>query len=414
MAIRNVDISALEINRANDRHDELENETAAIAWLFNNKEAHMRKLTKDIVEAGRLYETPLVWPAGKKFIVYDGNRRVTCFKLLSDPKRAPSSELQEFFRTQRSKIDEILFRRHTGSLGGVGQSKWDDRQKAIFVRRTGKGDGSTVADEIEKLLAQSKLLPEKQIPRSTLNRLLSAEPFRNRLGFTMAKGKFAFTHDETTSMAALARVAEDLSKRKLVLGDIWDVDGKRGYLDKLEKEGVLPTADHSKAAGSTASEKTKPKAASKPIRSKPQPRTTLIPQIEFGIAWPGRLERHRNIWNELQWDLNLADHKNAISVLLRVLLELSVENYLNQTKLNVGANDKLAAKVLKIGKMMKADGLLDEKQLGMINKFQHSEQIVSSDTLNRYVHSSNFAPSPDHLKTIWDSFSDFIVLCLKA
>ncbi len=101
MAIRKLGLKELEINRANDRHGELENETAAISWLFHAKEAHMRALAKDIVERGEIYELPLVSPTGNSFTVFDGNRRVTCLKLLADPKRAPTAELQTFlFRTE--------------------------------------------------------------------------------------------------------------------------------------------------------------------------------------------------------------------------------------------------------------------------------------------------------------------------
>ena len=48
MSYRYLPLDSLAINRGNDRHGELENETAAIAWLFNNFELHMRNLAKDI------------------------------------------------------------------------------------------------------------------------------------------------------------------------------------------------------------------------------------------------------------------------------------------------------------------------------------------------------------------------------
>lgn len=435
MAIRNIPLKALEINRANDRHGELENETAAIAWLFNTRETHMRNLAKDIVAKGEIFEQPLVWLDGSKFIVFDGNRRVTCLKLLSDPRSAPTTALQAFFAEQRAKwqglfpeqiqcqvesdrerIDEILFRRHTGTQSGVGQSTWDDRMKANFVARTGQGGGKSVADEIEKRLTDANLLPERRkIPRSTMNRLLSAEPFRNRLGITMNRGRFEYTHDEDCALKAMARVAADLANRKLVLGDIWDVDGKRGYLDKLELEGVLPSAQHAlalKNTGAGTSSKPKPAKPSKP--SKPSLRTRLIPPKDYGLAWPGRLQRHHQIWEELQFYLELNRHPNAISVLLRVLLELSVENYIKQTSLAVQDGDKLAARLLKVGKDLKAKGKIDDKQLGVLSKFQHSEKLVSADTLNRYVHSSNFVPSPQHLASLWDSLAETVVLCLEV
>lgn len=109
MSYRHVPLELLVINRANDRHGELENETAAIAWLFNNFEQHMRNLAKDIVETGQIFETPLVFPEDDKFIVFDGNRRTTCLKLLDKPKRAPTIELQEFLPSNEQN-GKVIFR----------------------------------------------------------------------------------------------------------------------------------------------------------------------------------------------------------------------------------------------------------------------------------------------------------------
>lgn len=392
-------------------------------------------MAKDIVKQGEIYEPPLVSPSGEKFIVFDGNRRVTCLKLILDPKRAPNSSLQSFFQNlrnqwqgtppnkvqcqfeeDRDKVDEILYRRHTGTQSGVGQSNWDDRMKSTFVTRTGKGGAINVADEVEKRLSMAGMLPtRRKIPRSTMNRLLSAEPFRNRLGFSIRNKKFEFTHNENKVLAALARVAEDLTNRKLVLGDIWDVDGKRSYLDDLEAEGVLPNVIH------VVVPKQKPKETEKtenttPTKKKTSPdkRYTLIPQKDFQIVWPGRLQRHHEIWDELQFRLKLAEHPNAISVLFRVLLELSIKNYIDETNLSVHENDKLANKALKVCEDLHKNGEVDEQQLKTVKKFQNLDQLVSADTLNRYVHSPNFAPSPEHLTSLWDSLAFLVVACLKA
>lgn len=435
MKTRNLPISSLLVNRANDRHGELENETAAIAWLFSEREAHMKNLAKDIVSEGRVYELPLVSPQGDKFLVFDGNRRVTCIKLLAEPRRAPTQELQEFFKSlrkrwegtfpkkllcqvelNREEIDEILYRRHTGSQSGVGQSKWDDRMKANFVGRTGKGSGNSVADEVEARLEQANLLPtRRKIPRSTMNRLLSAEPYRNRLGFSVKNKRFQFTHEEGVVLSALARIADDMANRRLVLGNIWDVDGKTAYLDKLEEEGVLPSDAQAlgtpKSGGKPKAKAPSPKPSPAP---KPTPRPTLIPQVDYSLVWPGRLQRHHAIWNELQFELQLNKHPNAVSVLFRVLLELSAENYIEQTGLQINVKDKLSTRIIKIGRNLKSEGKIDDKQLGILTKFQHADKLVSADTLNRYVHSPNFAPSPEHLKSMWDSLSSFIVHCLQA
>lgn len=436
MAYRNLSLDQLAINRANDRHGELENETAAIAWLFNNFEQHMRNLAKDIVETGQLFEPPLVFHEGDKFVVFDGNRRVTCLKLLDQPRRAPTVELQEYFAEQRSKwqgdfprtfhcqvehdrdhIDDILFRRHTGTQGGIGQTTWDDRMKSNFINRTGRGGAFNVADEIEKRLSAAGALPRKKIPRSTLNRLLSSEAFRNRVGFTVNKGQFELTHDEPMVIRAMRRIADDLASGNITLNDVWDVDGKRAYLDSLETEGILPSAIHSL----TGKEHHIPGAAPAPIAlptrraALPSKRTTLIPNVLFSIAWSGRLQRHHAIWEELQFHLNLSDHPNAISVLFRVLLELSVENYIQQSKLTtVSESDTLARRVLRVAQDLRKNGKIDQKYFELLEKFPQKDALLSADTLNRYLHSPNFAPSSVHLTALWDWTADFIVLCLNV
>jgi hypothetical protein len=436
MQTKKLGLDQLSINRANDRHGELENETAAIAWLFNTREVHMRNLAQDIVSQKDIYELPLVSPEGATFRVFDGNRRVTCFKLIKDPQRAPTQELQEFFKTlrdrwqgdfpqkwlcqvenDRDRVDEILYRRHTGTQSGIGQSTWDDRMKAIFIARTGKGTKANIADAIETRLKEAQLLPTgRKLPRSTLSRLLSAEPFRNRVGISFEKGQMLFTHADDIVLGALSRIASDLSSRTVVLGDIWDVDGKSSYLDQLDKEGVLPTQANLKEEpdGKDVNSIRKVRAPSSNGGSKLAARTTLIPQKDFGISWPGRLQRHHEIWEELQNKLDLHQHINAISVLFRVLLELAIENYLQQLGLVVQKNDKLANKVEKIAKDLRAKGQIEDKYLGELRKFNNADRIVSADTLNRYVHSPDFAPSPKHLTATWDSLATFIVHCIRA
>ena len=243
-----------------------------------------------------------------------GTEESHALSLLEKPSRAPSTQLQEYFtalraqwsgtfptkitchvETDRDRLDSILFRRHTGSQNGVGQSTWDDRMKSNFILRTGQASGFNVSDEVEARLAEAKLLPgRRKIPRSTMNRLLSAETFRNRLGFSVRKKKFEFTHTEAKVQTALARVAEDLATKKVVLGDLWDVDGKRRYLDKLEKEGVLPTAADALRPTSPGGPKPTspappgPKPPPTPIPTpppKPSTRTTLIPPNKPNSRW---------------------------------------------------------------------------------------------------------------------------------
>jgi len=413
-----------------------------MAWLLNSKTTHMRNLARDIVENQGLFEPPLVYPDGESFTVADGNRRVTCLKLLRDPSLAPTVDLEAYFRhlgrgwtprtpisiecqveADRDRVDEILYRRHTGSQGGIGQSPWDDRAKHNFVERTGKKTRIDPAIAVSTILHRAGYNTEAaKLPRSNLNRLLSSEAVRGRLGFTMADGEFKLLRREDAVVRALLRVAQDLISRKIVLGDLWDADGKREYLNHLELEGVLPTnaplPDEPWRDGPSVPDPDDEPPAEPQPPWKPAPplkRTSLIPQdLPYAVTWSGETARLKDIWDELQHKLVLTEQPNAIGVLFRVLLDLSVAHYIATHTVQIRENDNLAMKVDKAAAHMRLAGLMDAKHQTELRKFGQSEHIVSAHTMNAYVHSLRFSPSPEHLAAMWNALSSFIVKCLNA
>jgi hypothetical protein len=427
-------LTSLVVNPANDRHGELENETAGIAQLFASHEAHMRSLARDLVVKGEMFEPPLVFAEGDHYVVADGNRRTTCLKLLANNRRAPTVELQQFFaelrkqwpgkfpdriecrvEADRDRVDDILFRRHTGVQGGIGQSTWNDRMKNNFVIRTGKGGGLNVADEIEKRLKAARLLPARKIPRSNLNRLLSAETLRNRVGISVRKGKLELVRDEQPTLCALQRVATDLANRVITLEDVWNTEAKLRYIDRLDAEGVLPSVARKRPAQPSPSVLVPTPPRPDPAPPRPASWPHLIPNVDYGVTWSAHLQRHRAIWDELQYKLEVGEVPNAVSVLLRVLLELAIDNYLRQTQLaGVPEGDRLSRKAAKVAADLQAKGKIDKKYLGAITKLQQGEEIISIDTLNRYVHSPKFSVSPEHLKMLWATLDEFVVLCLAV
>ncbi|EEA93743.1 hypothetical protein [Pseudovibrio sp. JE062] len=443
MPVVDIPITDLIINSANDRHGELADESAAITWLFDQKESHMKNLAKDITDQRQVFELPLVCPEGDRFIVFDGNRRVTCLKLIAFPNLAPTLKLQKFFSSlyqewngapldrvtcqvekERDRIDDILFRRHTGSQNGVGQSTWDDRMQRNFIVRTGKQAKYDVAEQVEEYLSKNNLLPnDRQIPRSTMNRLFSSEQYRNLAGISIVDGKLHFTHDQETSTKALTKISQDLTSRKIVLSDLWDAPKKKAYLNQLAVEGVLPNAHDALEQPLIAKKLEEPiekkRTESKPKENKPaavkqQSRTTLIPQVEYGILWQAATQKHKSIWDELQFSLLLSKHSNAISVVFRVLLEISIDHAISVTNIDTHPNDKLANKIKKVTDYFQADGTLTKKEGLEIKKFQNGEALMSADTLHRYVHSSRFVASPEHLISMWDCLAKFLVSCINV
>jgi hypothetical protein len=425
MAFRRLRVRDLLVNRANDRHGELENETAAIAHLFRTRETHMRNLARDIADTSRLMEPPLVFPEGDHYLVMDGNRRVTCLKLLLEPRRAPTADLQRFFgelhnlmegrritrvecqvEDDRDEIDEILYRRHTGARSGVGQSTWDDRAKTTFLERTGRNDRVNVAGHIEHLLDEAHRLPDRRVPRSNVNRLLSSEAYRSRLGISVRGNEFRVTHEPVVVLNALARLADDFASGRVTLNDVWDHQGKRNYLDGLARVGLLPRDDQRLPAPDIQRRpRHRPRAAPRPIA--PQ---NLIPNHDYQIAWTAELQRHREIWEELQFHLTLAHHPNAISALLRILLELTVEYYITRRQLR--RRDTLSRNVGVVANDLFQRGLITEDYNNELNRIRQNDELISVASLHRFVHSDRFAPMAAELTAYWTRLGEFLRVCL--
>lgn len=419
-------IDDLTVNPANDRHGELANETAAIAELFRLREAHMKRLAADIVEQGLVYDPPLILRDGDDLIVFDGNRRVTCLKLIRDPALAPSQDLQAYFRelrqrwhgevpnriecqleTDREVIDSIIYRRHTGAQGGVGQSNWDDRAKHNFVERTGRGGRVDVAVQVEEFLRERGRLPVQQLPRSTLNRLLSSEIFRNRVGISAQGNRFTFTHEPDRAVDALARIAEDLAERRLVLGDLWDNAGKTAYLNRLDVEGLLPDEDALLEIENRPRVRRQPRnRARPPIRRRA---STVIAEEEQDMPWRADQARIRAVWHELQ-TLDVNQYPNAISALLRILVELSTESLLRNSQIDLAQG--LAANFRRAATHLRDHNHIEAAYFDELERMRQHTELVSISSMQRYVHSPNFAPLADELLAMWVRLRTFVIACL--
>lgn len=427
MAYEDLAVVDLRVNQANDRHGEVGSEDLAVAELFRLHDVQMRNLAADIAEVGVVYDPPLVMPANDGFVVFDGNRRITCLKLLLDPARAPTADLRSHFtrlrdgarevipdrltcqvERDRNLIDSILFRRHTGSRRGVGQLGWNDRAKLNFVERTGQGGGINVAAEVERLLADADRLPRGNIPWSTLTRLLSSEEFRNRAGISTAGRRFRLTHEHGAVTDALHRITSDLANQVVTLGDLWNNEGKRSYLNRLQDQGVLPVGNERLAEPVDALG-----AVRNPRRNLAPPRppqTTFIPADAPHIQWTAAQQRARSIWEELQL-LTLREHPNAVSALMRILLELTVESYIAEHALNVP--DNLSRKVGAVAASLLQRQIINRDYFDELERIRLNDQLISVASMQRYIHSPDFAPMENELRTYWARLGRFLVATLN-
>tara|TARA_Y100001001_G_scaffold77653_1_gene75569 strand:- start:760 stop:2184 length:1425 start_codon:yes stop_codon:yes gene_type:complete len=464
LTFKRLKLTDIAVNKDNDRHGSQGSEQNAISWLIKNKSAHMKSLIRDVAEVGRVFEPPLVLKleGAKKYTVFDGNRRVAALKILRNPNLVSDLQFQSFVKGLLKShpkpadtiqvqveedidlVEEIIFRRHSGSQAGVGQSAWDPAAKQNFQVRTGKHTKLNLASEVESVFQDlGHISNADQIKRSVLNRLLSAEVYRARVGLRVKNNQLFFTHSAESVVQALSKILSDMQDGQLTLAKAWSEDEKLSYLNALDKDGDLPSVDdllitprlfnHQNLStevgeelevistdepsnGTIHSHKDNSDESESPIQDDEPERSSLIPQDKnHKIDWPDDgTKRIRQIWRELQYKLDLTDHICAISVLERVLIELIVDRYvsLNPT-VGVKSGDSFAKKIKKVAESFYSNNAIDKDYLEVLKKLMNGEEVVSVNTLNKYIHSAKLNPSPDHVCAIWDTLSEFVLLCLK-
>ena len=119
--------------------------------------------------------------------------------------------------------------------------------------------------------------------------------------------------------------------------------------------------------------------------------------------------RVRDIEDELR-DLSLEDHTNAISVLFRVFLELSVDAYIETKKVSgVTVDDSLGKKMLAVAVDLQGRTKLTAQQVVPVrHATQKGSFLAPSITLlHKYVHCRELFPAPTDLRQSWNSLEPF-------
>ena len=192
------------------------------------------------------------------------------------------------------------------------------------------------------------------------------------------------------------------------MGDLWDNEGKLAYLNRLEAAGLLPREADALPADQRPARRPARRRGRPPSR---QRQATFIPADAVEIAWRGDQGRARAIWDELRW-LPLERHPNAVSALVRILLELSVSSY-NSSR-NLGdQNDALDRKVRLAAHDLLERQFIDDEYTLELDRMRQNTELISIRSMHRYVHSETFAPLPDELVAFWTRLGRFIVACLS-
>jgi hypothetical protein len=222
---------------------------------------------------------------------------------------------------------------------------------------------------------------------------------RKLIGVDLKDRKLIQTSPE--AIGRLSLLVCDVVKQEIKVKDIMTQEDRVKYAQELASRPLpqpvttpLPQGGKQAKAASTVSEK----------------RATLIPK---GLKLAIPLVRIANIFGELQ-NLKVEQFTNSCAVLLRVFVEMSVDDYGERHNISfkqpkVDKEISLRAKLRAVVQYMEKNGLATKKQLhGIRAIISAKDHVLSIDSWNAYVHNQYYNPSPSDLKNNWDSIQTFV------
>lgn len=468
-------VSQLDLDTTNPRTNPEENQTAAMNSLISvEKEGEkIYALAQDICEIGsldpgdRLYVIKSLLEAGR-YVVLDGNRRLTALRLLSqsglldrDDIGVSGSLRQRFKRLQRdykdrwpTEVDVVVFAdratanrfirlRHTGENSGAGRSAWSALQVARF-------DGTGTWKCLESLRDEKTLnldvlnqLERSEFAITNFDRVAGSAGFQERFGFSIGKNSFSISGDKQRAFAALSRLASDVVIGLVdSRGDFAKAKDMKKYFDEVEaalRQPASPSPAAAPSAGSANDDKnvsTSNAAHHSAPRSpgndsNPAPSSSTSPIAPSTSAPPSPVRKKRDlkyliekrdlstvtnqkcraIVEELKNTVQVGISPYASALLLRSLQELTAQLYLEAFGLKVSdksANIEQAANHL----LSKPHPTTDPvNRLELAKSFKTSSATYGE--LSATAHSTLSTVSPDHVRATWKNIGGGMDLLWK-
>lgn len=400
----------------------------SLAGLLGKK---LRSLAADIVKYGLdPSNLPVVMPvvgSPSRYWVLEGNRRLAALRALENPESVSDAVkpvvLQQLRKLSReyakNPIDSVtcllinnrdearhwILLRHTGLNNGAGILPWGSDDAARFKHRTGLPEVHSQAMNFLQSRGDLSVELRRKVPATNLKRLLETPAVRAKLGLDVERGELQLVADANHVAKALMYVVNDLVTKKTRVGQIYTKAQREEYAQRLPADIVVTsrTRTGTPAAGGTTS-------AAKPTGGRTsrsgKKRDRLIPRdCTLSISEP----RVQDIETELR-KLSLEDHTNAISVLFRVFLELSVDAYLEDHGLGVSEEAALHKKMAAVANDLVAKRKLTPKQRTPVSRACQKDSFLapSIELMHQYVHNKNVFPAPGDLRANWDSLQPFI------
>lgn len=467
-----ITVTSLLLDPNNPRIPELghqANQREIVAELVHNDAIY--ELAKDIAAQGFFPTEILICiEETNALIVVEGNRRLAALKLLLSPELAPQEwiarfralakkasgppvqEVRVLVAPSRSDAAPLIMNRHTQ----IGIRRWEPIQQARYVHSlrtagmtldnlaatTGFAKGELLKNfrtHTMYEIANSLKLDEKtnatvRDPRkfntSTLERVIGSPRMREFLGIQFdSDGKVVGSVHPEDFKKAYKKIIQDIVDGEIDTRKLNNDKGVRSYIS-THLGNVRPKRNGSFNSVTLLGQTEEGKAPSPALKAKPKTKAEkqipyLIPKsLKCGLQMP----RIAEVLSELQ-KLKVDGFENAVAVLLRIFIEMSISHYLESTR----SMKTLVARLNKDGKkpntwtpsfrQMLGDVLQNDKAiiaaipkqaLKALNKAVSDDSYpLSLDGMDQFVHNPYVAPTERQLRQFWNSFQHLMEFLME-
>ncbi|MBP7467065.1 MAG: hypothetical protein KA733_00430 [Thauera sp.] len=458
----------LDTNNPRIRHGEDQND--CIARILRDRDNFVN-LLKDVAAEGLSPEHVLVSKnAEGKWVVRDGNRRLTVLKLLNQPELAqPDQRLEQLIRRvaesangkipkrieciacdDEAEIVAYLERKHTGENAGVGQRNWSALLKSLFNLQARINDPNKRAAQLVLWVEEHGLRVEDNFPLTNLNRALNSDTLQ-LIGFRVLNDQLVPTLPVVQAYALAARVISDVASGRVHVrrddseGSIYSAADQTAYFHRVRSE-IGPAIDSSETVVSaesracdgtatTPQEREEDEGCGRVVDPAPQPdagndpppptptrrplapytpswdRPSLFPRRHPGFSLPSGHTKVANIITELR-GLKVKETPLAVAMVFRTLIELSEDHY--RTQHGIPDAETFVKRIARAADhMRKAGTLSDGQHQVVIRRSREDGGILHATTLHKYVHSADFHPTFQTLNSLWDELGCFVAACWR-
>jgi hypothetical protein len=432
----------LVLDNDNPRITHAAGQQEALQKVVKDQNTKLLRLAESIVENGlspieRLMVLE-VSPKPKRYIALEGNRRVTALRLLTNPAVMTGLEMPDSLRRSierlaavfdKTKVEPIecyevgsreegrywIELRHNGEDDGRGVVGWKPIVAARFRKREPAiqaldlvlEHGGFAEDEAEAIRSKFSL--------TTLRRVVESEEARKLLGLTVKDGQLHTGLTGSEVIKPLRKLVRDIAEKTVNSRSFNKTENMTNYIKAFEKSyrpDLSKTAKDRPLEGIQKTEfSVKSPKTGKPRQKSPAARVQIVPRNCMLNVTDNRIGE---IYHELQ-TLKLTDARNAIAVLLRVFLEMSVDHFLeaNGTSLKFsvpGRGEKyksLDKKLSETVEMLVSKGASQDHFAAVIRSLNVKTSPLNIDLFHLYVHDRFATPSPQELTAAWNNAQPF-------